>query len=401
MPIYTRATLKTDVAAIISGTVSDTNLNTLANKAVRDVLVEIDIASAKRRAVLSPNMFDDIYQYTCPSDLKSQKIIDVKPQINRGLFDSWTLVTEEEFDRRKEDHRLDRYGDPINVQSSEWIGANLVAISYRDMIKKILISRPIDDKHLTIDDLDAVGDWKAFGDGTNLTKDADNYVKGSACINWDINADGGTTAGIYNDSLNEFDISDYKGTGSAFVWVYITSTTNLTNFILRIGSSSSAYYYITVTTNNEGNSFEAGWNLLRFDFANKSTNGTPDDDACTYVALYMTKAATKISETDYRFDWLVLKRGNHYYVVYYSKYGWQTSAAAYLENSTADTDYLNLDTDEYELVLEKYAELCEKHLKNFDEAKIHKEAYTELASKYILDNPSEVRPLIQTYHMME
>jgi hypothetical protein len=239
-----------------------------------------------------------------------------------------------------------------------------------------------------------------FGDGTNVVVDSDDYVKGSACIKWDISAAGGTTAGIQNPALSIFDVTNFKSTGSALVWVEITSITNLTNFILRIGSDSSNYYSITVTTNSEGNSFENGWNLLRFDFANKSTTGTPVDTACKYAVLYMTKAGAKISEGGYRFDNLILKRGDHYYVIYYSKYGWQSAAGAYLENSTADTDFLNVDTEEYGLIVEKMCEVCEKSLKNFNEATVHKQAFVELASKYILDNPSEVALLIQQYHIM-
>jgi hypothetical protein len=209
-----------------------------------------------------------------------------------------------------------------------------------------------------------VGDWVVFGDGTNLTRDTENYVKGNASLNWDISAAGGTTAGIQNSLLDDFDISDYAGNGSAFVWAYITSATNLTNFILRIGNDSSNYYAITITATNEGTAFEAGWNLLRFDMVNKAETGAVDKTTCDYVALYMTKAAGKISETDYRFDNLVLKIGDHFNVVYYSKYGWQSNAGVWLENSTADTDLVNCDTDEYGLIIAKYAELCEQHLKN-------------------------------------
>jgi len=332
--------------------------------------------------------------------MKRMGIIDIQPQINRGRLASWELVTAEEFDRYKQDRRYDEAGDPIDITSAEWFGRSLVAIDERDFIKKLLLSRPVDDDETSISSLDAVGDWAGYGDGENLTKDADNYVKGSASINWDINADGGTTAGIYNASLDTFDITDYIGTGSIFVWAYITSATNLTNFIIRVGSSASNYYYITITTNNEGASFYAGWNLLRFDFANKTETGTVDTDACDYVALYMTKDAAKVSETDYRFDNLVLKKGKHYWVRYYTKYGWQSSAGTYLENSTADTDYLNVDTDEYDIICEKAAELAERHLKNRAEAGDHRTIYKEMRDNYILENPSEAMVLMQTYHDM-
>jgi hypothetical protein len=54
--------------------------------------------------------------------------------------------------------------------------------------------------------------------------------------------------------------------------------------------------------------------------ANKATTGTPVPTAIDYCALYMTKDSGKISETDYRFNNLIIGNGTSYNVVYYSKY---------------------------------------------------------------------------------
>ena len=172
----------------------------------------------------------------------------------------------------------------------------------------------------------------------------------------------------------------------------------MTNYILRIGSSSSAYYSITVTTNNEGASFYAGWNLLRFDFTNKSETGTVDTDACDYVALYITKDAAKVSETDYRFDNLVIKMGPYYDVIYYTRYAWQSSAGTYLEDATTTTDLLNMETDEFNLAVLKTLQFMEEHLKKFKEADRWEKKYEAKKDEYIMRNPSEALLLQQTYH---
>ena len=380
MPSFTQSELSTSVSKIVSGDFTAGDFLTIANDAVREVLADLDLRGSKRKTALSPNLFDEIYQYSCPSTLKGDKVIDIAPQISRTKLDYWNLVPAREFDRYKVD------------------GDNLVAIARDDLVNKVLISRPIDDDELTIDRLDAVGDWAAFGDGTNLTADAENYVKGSSAINWDINADGGTTAGIVNGSVDSFDTSIYATAGSAFVWVYISSITNLTNFILRIGNSSSAYDYITITTNNEGAAFYAGWNLLRFDFSDKATTGSPTRTACDYVALYMTKDGAKVSETDYRFDNLVLKLGEHWNLSYYCRYLWQSSAGVYLEDATATTDVLNCETDEFPLFIRKTAQLMETHLKQHDLADRHESKYKEMKAQYLFDNPSEALLLQQTYY---
>lgn len=378
MPSTTQAELNTIIASMVSGSYESNSFMTVANQAMRFVIADVDMRSTKRRTALSPNLMDDIYDYTAPSDFK--KLIDIKPQINRGRYDDWRLTTSEEFDRLK--------------TTSE----NIIAIDDRDFIKKIRISKPIDDTEAVVSSLDAVGDWEAFGDGSNITKDADNYVKGSASLNWDINADDGITAGIQNTALPTFDISSFIENGYAFVWAYISSVTDLTNFILRIGNDSSNYYYITITTNNEGNAFHTGWNLLRFSFANKTETGTVDDDACDYTVLYMTKDAGKTDETDYRFDHIILKLGDNYYTHYYSKYGWQSSAGVYLEDATDATDLLNVDTDELKLISLKTAELIENHLQNSKEADRYELKYERAKAGYEKQNPSESLNIITTYY---
>lgn len=381
MPNFLHSELDTECAAIVSGSYDAGTFLTVANRAIRDVLSEVDLRSSMRSVALSPNLFDEIYQYTCPSDMKGDKIIDIKPQIKREKL-RWDLVTAEEFDRRKNKSEI-----------------NLIAISRDDLVNKLLLSRVIDDQETVIDLFDVVGDWEGEGDGSNITKDADNYVKGSASLNWDIDDSATAIAGIVNSSLDTFDVSDYKSNGSIFVWAYISSASDITNFIVKVGSSSSAYYYITITKNNENASFYAGWNLLRFDFTNKKTSGTPDDDACNYCALYMTKETDKSSETDYRFDNLVMKLGKHYSVVYYSRYFWQDTDGVYLEDAvTTATDLLNCETDEYNLIIQKTAQFMEEFLKNLGEADRHEKIYERKKAKYIFENPSLALPLIQEYY---
>jgi len=401
---FAQSELNTSVTAKVSGTFTAANFLTIANDSVKEVIAELDLHGTIRSAALSPNLFDGVWDYTCPTDLKDDKIIDIKPQINRGRHDYWRLVTAEEFDQIKEDNRVDQWGDPITLNRGSWLGDNIVAINRDDLVNRLLISRVIDDTETSISTMDSLtaggGTWTLYGDGTNLTADTQNYVKGNGSINWDISAVGGTTAGIYNDDLDEFDVSPYLSAGSVLVWAYISSATNLTNFILRIGSSSSAYYSITITTNNETASFYAGWNLLRFDFSGKSTTGTPDDDACDYVALFMTKDGAKISETDYRFDNLILKLGTHQQVVYYTRYGWQSNAGVFLEDATATTDLLNCETSEYPIIVAKTAQRIAEHLKNFNEADRFEKDYEKLKARYIPNNPSKALPLVQEYYTL-
>jgi hypothetical protein len=385
--MYTRTNLKD---AIFDSTSqanigSAITLQDILNRIVRRVFGDVDLRSAKRKTQISPGLFKAIYTYPYPTDAKGLGLIDVDPQVNRSSDFELTLTTPEEFQRRK---------------SLEY---NLAAIRENDLVKKLLLNVNVDDDSLSVSTLDSLtsqgGTWAAFGDAENVTADADDYVMGSGSIKFGINAAGGTTAGIYNDDLDEFDFSDYvENNRSIFYFAKITSTTNLTNYKIRIGSSASDYYEITATTTQEGIAFQTGWNLMRFDFSSKTTTGTPDSTAGNYVAIYMTKTAGKVSETDYRFDHIIMRGGVIHDLYYYTKYGWQTSGGTYIENTSTTTDVLVADTDEFELFT--YAGKAEAalELRQFTTHDYFEKKYQNKKAEYQLRNPSEAKLLIQTLY---
>jgi len=387
MPNYTRTMLKASVNSRIHnkiGILSDSE--TTLNNGTREAISLLDFRSMKRKASTAPNLFNDIYQYSCPADLKGNKIIDLQPQTGeRSKFNDWNLTHESEFDRLKNSEH------------------NLLAFSDRDFTRKLLVSASVDDDGFVVSPLDALtgyGSWALFGDGENVSRDSYQFVKGSASIKFDISAAGGTTAGIQATDIPTFDLTNYKSYGSAFVWVWITSATNLTNYILRLGSDSSNYYSMTATTTNEGLAFATGWNLLRFDFSGKSTTGTPDDDACDYAAIYMTKTAGKISETDYRIDHIIVKLGAIHDLIYYSKYPWQSSSGTYKENSTADTDYLNVDTEEYQMIVEKCVEHAANEVRETSDALTASNKFEKLKREYQRVYKSESIRSNNTYYYL-
>ena len=395
----TRTTLKTKFAHGISGKVDDTSASLIINDAVNEVVSDINLASMHRRTALSPSLFDKVYQYTFPVDAKDNGLIDIVPQINRDSFDDWRLTTFDEFDRIKGDTRLDSYGDPVRLSRNRYTGENIVAIDKRDLVNRLLISKPVDDKAVTIDAFNSLGTWTAVGDAETLVADSSNYVEGSASLKFNINAGGTTTAGVVNTTVTTFDVTEYLTEGSCFVWAYISNATDITNFILKVGSSSTAYYSMTATTTNEGASFAVGWNLIRFSFSGKSTTGTPDDDLCVYVSLYMTKAAGKISQTGFRFDNLIMVMGVTYDVLYYSKYAWTlASGGARAAESAADGDTLNFEYDELKVLEYKYRELAEGFLRNFGMVEQNRQLYENQKNQYLAKNTDESLTLETTYY---
>lgn len=373
--IYTQSHLATAINRHLQGKQGMlVNIIDTGNEAVRTVLSEIDIRSSRRKASLAPNLFNGIFDYACPSDLKANGIIDIQQQATRADGE-FNLIPSREFEINR------RIGD--------------IAIDDYNGTRVLKINSQVADKSVVISELDALtsggGTWSAFGDADTLAADTDDFIKGNGSLKFNISSAGGTTAGIQNTTLNTFDLTDYLGgNGAVFVWHKINSPTNLTNIILRIGTSSSHYYTKTITTQSDGTAFVAGWNLLRFNLSSLTTVGTPTNTTCNYAAIYMTKTAGKVSESDYKFDWLVLKDGRNADCKYYSKFGWQTSAGAYIENSTTSTDLMVCDTDEFDLIVKKGAAIGARELSFTREEKDEKDKDYDIAMKnYEIKNPSE------------
>ena len=388
MPNYLYTDVKTSINQRLHSKITMvSDIRAAINDCVSEVVSEVDLRSMKRKATLAPNLFSEVFQYSAPTDLKGQKIIDIQPQVERRRDLQWQLTTDEEFDRMKED---------LN---------DLVAVSDKDFVRKLLISILIDDETLIPSPLDSTtsglssGLWSGFGDGTNLTTDNDNFIKGSGSVNWDINAAAGTTAGIQATTVNNFDITDYRADGSAFVWVYFPSVTNISNVKLRLGNDSSNYIEMTATTTNEGTAFVIGWNLVRFTMSGGTVTGTLTNNACDYIVIYLTKTAAVVSLTDFRFDHIFIKLGKIHNVIYYSEFPWQSSAGTYKIKATADTDYLNCSTDEYNLIVEKGVDIIGRMIREEKDASDARDKYYNVMKpNYELNNPSEALLITTTYH---
>ena len=102
----------------------------------------------------------------------------------------------------------------------------------------------------------------------------------------------------------------------------------------------------------------------------------------------MTKTSGK-SDDGYRFDDISFHTGEIHNVLYYTRYPWQTSAGVFIENSTVDGDYINAETDEFDLFVYKGKEELFKELRRFDLAKSAKEDYELLKKEYKKRNISE------------
>lgn len=386
-PTYSQS----DLQAIVNGNLHQkfsqcASPQVTMNRAVRFVLGDMDMYSTKRSVQLSPNLFDDNYDYTAPSDLKGNKIIDIRKQVNRSIIDRFRLVDQADFSRKK-----GLYQNRIALYDANF--SRILKVDGIEGSSKLVIHN--------CDSITANGTWAATADASNLTVDSNEFVSGSGSLNFDMAA-GATTGYIENSTLTDVDLTDYDEQGSIFVWVFIPDYSDaqgdtVTNFILRWGNDSSNYWSRTITTNNEGVTFYDGWNLLRFDWNGATETGTVDPATIDYLRLTVTKSASLAADTDWRVDEIVIKKGDIYYTDYYSKYGWQTSAGVYLEESTTATDLVIADTDEIEIIAFKTSEFGAQELKEYDDVSYFRTEYEKAKMKYESKYPSEALKVIRSY----
>jgi len=302
----------------------------LIYEATGNFLLRVDPQETIRSQQLTNSLYDQVYDYACPSDLKGDKIIDLRPQVNRTYKDNFNATFSEEFDRTK-------FNDTFSVE-------------FKNGIKTLRIAKSLY-SGATISDsssLTSNGTWTAGGDASNLSLDNLVYVSGNASLKFDL-ATAGSAGYIVNSTLTPVDLSTIKNNGSIFVWVYFPSVSSITNVMLLWGSSASNYYLSTVTSSSDSTSFQVGWNLLRFDWLSLTPTGTPVDTAINYLKLVINYTGTAMPSC--RVDNFVARRGSIYDILYYSKYLFRSIAGVWKEKPTADDDSINLDTDSFNCLL--------------------------------------------------
>lgn len=377
---YTITKVKNDLTGILKGSTTDKvkNLTEIFNRSAREILLDIDPTETKRTQQITNALYDSVYDYAVPTDLKGNKVIDIRKQVNRD--DKFNQYYSEEFDFEK-------------LEGS-------FHIRHNSGVKTIRIAADIP-SGATLHDagsLTSNGTWTAGGDATNLTVDTLNYVTGASSFNFDLS--GATTEGYLEVSdISAVDLTDYEDNSAVFVWVYIPDTSIITSFTLRWGSDSSNYWSGSVTEAQTG-AFVTGWNLLRFDWNGDTTEtGSPTVTAIDYLRFIVTYDGT--AETDLRIDNIVVRRGYIYNIEYYSKYLFQNSAGTWKEETDDDSDIVNLDTESYNIYLFKVAEHC---FAQIDESKNdegdYRQRYIDAVTQYQRDNKSEAKKEKSTYYTL-
>ena len=377
---YTRTALLSSVFddTIQANLANQVDVQDAVNRAVRKVYLDVDLRSAKRVAVISPNVFDDEYRYAAPSDLKDYAIIDVKPQAypTRDSRSRVMLVTPEEFDRKKNSKN------------------RLVSVADDDLGRTLLLDIDVEDTIRTISRFDSLtsdgSDWAAFGNAETIELNQTNKIQGSASIEFDLTS-GGTTAGIYNSDFTDVNVgTDIFNNRYPMVAIYINEMETDLSVQLRLGNDASNYHQtLTAGTDVAGGTLVAGWNFVRWNWASKTTVGTVNPTTIDYAVLFINKTSGK-ADDGYRFDNLQCHSGEIFELEFYSKFPWQRdTGGTYAENSAGGTDYINADTEEIDLIGDSVGMEISRRLRDWEQFGMFEKSYTEKMRIYKLTHPTQ------------
>ena len=390
---YDITALKTDITGVQHGTTLNQiiNLNNIINRAARELVAEFDPFETIRIQQLATPLFDKVYDYACPVDLKDDRIVDIRPQVKRTVADRFSQFYNLEFDMNKS-----------NTQTGT---DSLMTIQYNNSLKTLRLAKNLIPATL-VNGLDSISDngtWSLAGTATNLSIDTLNFIAGSGSLKFDASAGGvGSVAMIENSTMLPIDLTRDLNEGSEFVSVYFTNAAHITNVILRWGSDASNYWTNTVTTTQENAAFQVGWNLLKFDWLTATKVGSPDVTKTQYARVSITYDGTAL--TGVRVNNLVSQLGSIYEIEYYSKYLFRDSATgAFKELVTADTDIINLDTTSYEVFFDLVCLFCAQQVQATDgkfDISFFQDKYNKDSERYKAKLKSQIIKPQNTYYKM-
>lgn len=331
---YSIQNLNNDLIAVLHGTTLDQITNPLAliNRAARQLLLDLDPQETKVIAQIGP-IFNSIYDYAAPTDLKGNGAIDIFPQVDRNYTDYFSQQFNQDFDLAKQTSLRDSFTVLFNAAT-----------------KSLRINAPTLTAQTVVNNASAIGNngtWSADGTGaSNLTANNQNFQASGGSLQF--NLSGTQTSGyLSNASSGSVDISSMLNQGSLFLYTYLPTGSAFSSIELRFGSSASNYYAVSVTLNQLGKAFNNGWNLLQFPWLGAIVAGSPDSTKITYLRVTYTYTG---AQTGVLLNNITANLGLIMNLEYYSKYMFRSSGGIFKEQATAISDLINLDTETYNLL---------------------------------------------------
>lgn len=294
------------------------------------LLLDLDAQETKR--IMQIPIFNQVYDYTCPIDLKGNAAIDIFPQVNRQWQDYYSQQYNQDFDISKLTSLQDSF-----------------TVLFNSSTKSLRINAPTLTAPTILNQVSATsnnGTWTVGGTGSSLTANNTNFQSGGGALQFNMTTG---TATLTNSTSGTVDISSMLNQGSLFCYVYLSTGSQITSITLKWGSSASNTYAVTVTQNQLGVAFTNGWNLLQFPWLGATVTGSPSPTAITYLQVSVLATAT---QTGILVNNIFAGMPLLCNIEYYSKYLFRDAiTGSYQEVPTDPSNLVNLDTETFNLLV--------------------------------------------------
>lgn len=387
---YSILNVKQDLTGVLHGTTTNqiTNLNGLIYRAARQVLRDVDAQETIRIIPFTNPIYNQVFDYAVPIDLKGTKIIDIKPQAVRNATDVWRQAYNQAFDVSKASPFQDQFTVQFNT------GLKTIRIAAPNTPAPILVNQA--------SIIQSNGTWATGGSASNLTQDNVNFVSGGSSLSFNLAA-AGSEGHLENSTSTAVDLTLELNQGSFFLYTFLPVATDFTNVKLRWGSSSANYYEVTATVTQANTIFQNGWNLIAFPWLGATVVGAPDVTKISYLRVIWDYDGN--AQTAVRLNNIVCANGQILNVEYYSKYMFRDAiTGAFQETVSDDSNLVNLDTDSYDMLFYQVAYLAVqqqqgKNALQYD-GKTFLDLYNEAILRYKNMYKSQVQKPQSTYYKM-
>lgn len=378
---YSISQANADLSAVLHGTNLSKvqGLNNLHNRTARQLLLDIDPIETERKILTTTPIFNQIWDYPSPADLKGNRIIDISPQYQRFPGD---LVSQ-------------AYQQPFDMSKNLSLTPSLFTIQFNNAVKTIRINDVGLPQGTAIDACESTTNWSAGGTASNLRINNLNFAVGSGALNFDMTAG---TGSISCSEAAQLDLSAMYNQSSLFYYLYLPQAVTSTE--LRFGSDSSNYYSISNTAAYDGTALQAGWNLIGGTWLSATVVGSPVKTAIDYVYVGVTSASDL---TAVGVDNIVSDMGLYRTLKYYSKYLYRdSSTGAFQETVTDDSNLINLDTESYNLYFNLLAFYATQQVQGLDamffDSSFFGQEYMKGRERYTALNKSQVDKPKESYY---
>jgi hypothetical protein len=313
------------------------NIAGIHNRSARQLLLDIDPDETKRQIQLPSLVYQGVFDYPAPDDLKGDKVIDLYWQSDRNHSNFFIKTTPQNFDLTK-----NQYLNEFCVFRNS--GVKTLRVSFTNATKSININ--------SASSIVGNGTWIASGTAQNINQNNIIVDNGLPVIGFDLLAG---TGYVTNSTMSPVDLTNHLNQSRIFWDIFIPLASSLTSVSIRFGSDADNYWEVSNITSGFSQSFINSKNVISALWASATKVGNPNITAITYIRLGFTAS---IDLYGMAFCNIWSKLGFVFNITYYSKFLFSDVNGIWKEKNTDPSDFINLDTDSYNLFVSQDALNC-------------------------------------------